>query len=42
MQAKRVENRAPRLITIENVTGLVSSNGGADLDAIFDALTRGG
>ena len=42
MQALRAEDRATRIIVIENVTGLISSHGGQDLDAIFDALTRGG
>jgi len=32
------ENRAPKVIVIENVTGLITSNGGRDLVAIIKAL----
>ena len=42
MQGLRAEERAPRLIVIENVTGLLTSHGGKDFDAICDALTEGG
>lgn len=42
MQELRAEGRAPRLIVIENVTGLLTSHGGKDFGAICDALTEGG
>ena len=42
MQALRAEGRAPRLIVIENVPGLLTSHGGKDFDAICDALTDAG
>jgi DNA (cytosine-5)-methyltransferase 1 len=38
MQGLRPEGRAPRLIVIENVTGLLTSHGGKDFDAICAAL----
>ena len=38
MQGLRAERRAPRMIVIENVTGLLTSHGGKDFDAICDAL----
>ena len=37
-----LEGRAPRLIVIENVTGLLTSHGGKDFDAICDALVDAG
>ena len=36
------EGRAPRLVVIENVTGLISSRGGADFDALAAALAERG
>jgi DNA (cytosine-5)-methyltransferase 1 len=39
MQGLCAEERAPRLIVIENVTGLLTSHGGKDFDAICNALT---
>ena len=42
MEALDDDRRAPRLIVIENVTGLLTSNGGADFAALGAALgTRG-
>ena len=38
MQGLRREGRAPRMIVIENVCGLLTSHGGDDFDAICDAL----
>ena len=38
----RVEGRAPRLVVIENVVGLLTSHNGADFAAIGDALTEAG
>jgi DNA (cytosine-5)-methyltransferase 1 len=38
MQALRAEGRAPKLIVIENVCGLLTSHGGKDFDAICGAL----
>ncbi|MBS0295269.1 MAG: DNA cytosine methyltransferase [Proteobacteria bacterium] len=38
MQALDVEGRAPRAIVIENVTGLLTSAGGADFIALCEAL----
>ena len=35
----RAEGRAPRTVVIENVTGLLTSHGGKDFDAICGALT---
>ena len=37
-QGLRGEGRAPRLVVIENVTGLLTSHGGKDFDAICAAL----
>ena len=42
MQGLRAERRAPKLIVIETVTGLLTSHGGKDFDAICDALTDAG
>jgi DNA (cytosine-5)-methyltransferase 1 len=42
MQGLRAEGKAPKLIVIENVTGLLTSHGGKDFDAICDALACGG
>ncbi len=42
MQGLRAEGRAPRLIVIENVCGLLTSHGGKDFDAICDALADAG
>ncbi|HEX2559787.1 DNA cytosine methyltransferase [Phenylobacterium sp.] len=36
------EGRAPRAIVIENVTGLLTSHGGRDLEALCDALAERG
>ncbi len=36
------EGRAPRAVVIENVTGLLTSNGGADFTALCAALAREG
>src|SRR5579875_2166301 len=42
IEALDEEGRAPRAIVIENVTGLLSSHGGADFRALGEALaTRG-
>ena len=38
MQALGAEGRAPRMIVVENVTGLLSANGGADFTALCAAL----
>jgi DNA (cytosine-5)-methyltransferase 1 len=38
MRACRAEGRPPRLIVVENVTGLLTSHSGADFDTICDAL----
>ena len=38
----RLEGRAPRLVVIENVTGLLTSHGGKDFDAIGEALEEAG
>ena len=38
MHALRAEQRAPRVIVLENVTGLLTSHGGNDFDAICGAL----
>jgi len=40
MQGLRSEGRAPKMIVIENVTGLLTSHAGADFDAICDALAE--
>ena len=42
MQGLRAEGRAPRLIVIENVVGLLSSHGGRDFEAIRHALIGAG
>ena len=42
MQALRGDGRAPRLIVLENVTGLLTSHGGKDFDAICAALADAG
>ena len=42
MQGLRTEGRAPEMIVIENVTGLITSHGGKDFDAICDALAGAG
>jgi DNA (cytosine-5)-methyltransferase 1 len=39
MRGLRAQGRAPRLIVIENVTGLLTSHEGKDFDAICAALT---
>lgn len=36
------EGRAPRTLVLENVTGLLTSHGGADFDALAGALAGGG
>jgi DNA (cytosine-5)-methyltransferase 1 len=41
MQALRAEGRAPLMIVLENVCGLLTSHGGHDFAAIADALTDG-
>jgi DNA (cytosine-5)-methyltransferase 1 len=38
MQTLRAEGRAPHIIVLENVTGLLTSHGGKDFDAICGAL----
>ena len=42
MQALKAAGRAPRLIALENVTGLLTARGGADFAAICDALAEAG
>jgi DNA (cytosine-5)-methyltransferase 1 len=42
MQGLRAEGRAPRIIVIENVVGLLSSHGGQDFEAIVVALGGAG
>jgi DNA (cytosine-5)-methyltransferase 1 len=42
MQALGQEKRAPRLIVVENVSGLFTSNGGADFAALGQALADAG
>jgi len=42
MQALGAEGRAPRAIVVENVTGLLTSNGGADFTALCQALADEG
>jgi DNA (cytosine-5)-methyltransferase 1 len=42
MQGLRAEGRAPKMIVIENVTGLMSSHGGQDFEAIVVALGGAG
>jgi DNA (cytosine-5)-methyltransferase 1 len=36
------EGRAPRAVVVENVTGLLTSRGGADLAALCEAMARAG
>ena len=42
MEALKAEGRAPRMIGIENVTGLLTCSGGADFTALCEALDAGG
>lgn len=42
MQALGREGRAPRLVVVENVTGLLTSNGGADFAALGQAFAEAG
>jgi DNA (cytosine-5)-methyltransferase 1 len=42
MRALRAEERAARMIVIENVCGLLTSHGGEDFDAICNALADAG
>ena len=42
MQGLRADGRAPRMIVIENVCGLITSHGGKDFDTICDALVDAG
>ena len=42
MMALRAEGRAPRLVVIENVCGLITGHGGKDFIALCDAFTEGG
>ena len=42
MLGLRAEGRAPNMIVIENVTGLLTSHEGADFAAIYEALADGG
>ena len=42
MQGVCIENRAPRLIVLENVGGALSSHGGDDFIAITEAFTQAG
>ena len=42
MQGLAAEGRAPRLVVVENVSGLLSSNGGADFIALGRALAAEG
>lgn len=42
MQELMIENRAPRLIVLENVCGALTSHGGQDFIAIADAFTQAG
>ena len=42
MQALDAEGRAPPVLVIENVTGLFSSNGGADFTALCEVLDAAG
>ena len=42
IEALDAENRAPRLIVIENVLGLLTSRGGEDFRALCDLLAAGG
>jgi DNA (cytosine-5)-methyltransferase 1 len=40
LKALRAEKRAPKLIAYENVTGLLSSSGGKDFDAVCDTFVE--
>ena len=40
MKSLNAEGRAPRTIVIENVTGLLTSHGGADFTALCQALAH--
>jgi len=42
MEALRDEGRNPRLIALENVTGLLTSNGGTDFTMLCQSLAEGG
>ncbi|MBX8466585.1 DNA cytosine methyltransferase [Deinococcus sp. RIT780] len=42
MEGLRAEGRAPRTLILENVTGLLTSNGGADLRAVCHAFASAG
>lgn len=42
MEGLKLEGRAPRLIAIENVAGLLTSNQGADFAALADAIAGAG
>lgn len=42
IEALKTEGRAPRLIGLENVTGLLSSKGGEDFTALCQSLSDGG
>ncbi len=42
MEGLRAEGRAPKMLVIENVTGLLNSHDGADFAALVDALVEGG
>ena len=42
MMGLRAEGRAPRLVAIENVCGLITGHGGKDFVALCDAFTEGG
>lgn len=42
MQRLRAEGRAPRLIVLENVVGLLSAHGGEDFVAVVEAFSAGG
>ena len=42
MKALKTEGRAPRMIALENVSGLLTSNGGADFRVLVTALADAG
>ena len=42
IEGLRAEQRAPRLIVYENVTGLIDSRGGRDFEAVVGALNNAG
>ncbi|HEY0052632.1 MAG TPA: DNA cytosine methyltransferase, partial [Caulobacteraceae bacterium] len=42
MQGLAAEGRAPRTVVIENVSGLLTSHGGADFEALCRALAEAG